>query len=111
MTGYNEGPQIEQIHTDSSNVGQLGYAVERARTRFRSTKARSTQLPMRSSCLKSLPLSSIPVFLIQNLAVNERQMVLVRTDFTDPSQDASATNNQIISWTYHSPFSGFSYLP
>src|SRR5882757_6655904 len=37
-------------------------------------------------------------------------MGLVRTDFTDPSQDASATNNQIISWTYHSPFSGFSYF-
>jgi hypothetical protein len=42
--------------------------------------------------------------------INERS-VLVRTDFTDPSQDASATNNQIISWTYHSPFSGFSYFP
>src|SRR4029077_1443593 len=38
-------------------------------------------------------------------------MVLVRTDFTDPSQDASATNNQIISGTYHSSFSGFSYFP
>jgi hypothetical protein len=39
-------------------------------------------------------------------------MVLVRSgDFTDVSQDASATNNQIISWAYHSSFSGFSYLP
>jgi hypothetical protein len=38
--------------------------------------------------------------------------VLVRTGyFTDISQDASTTNNQIISWAYHSSFSGFPYLP
>ena len=58
-------------------------------------------------------LSSFPDSKILSLgrSINKRQMVLVRTDFTDPSQDASATNNQIISWTYHSPFSGFSYFP
>ncbi len=44
------------------------------------------------------------------IAFVELQMVLVR-DVTHISQDASATNNQIISWAYHSPFSRFSYLP
>src|ERR1700747_3180219 len=38
-------------------------------------------------------------------------MVLVETDLTVPSQNASATNNQIISWAYHNLFSGFSYPP
>jgi hypothetical protein len=56
--------------------------------------------------------SSVPDSKILSLGrwVNKRQMVLVRTDFTDPSQDASATDDQIISWTHHSPFSGFSYF-
>ena len=67
-----------------------------------------------SALLESpIPASLFPDSKILSLRgrFNERQMVLVRTDFTDPSQDASATNNQIISWTYHSPFSGFSYFP
>jgi hypothetical protein len=43
----------------------------------------------------------------------EREWMLVvkTSDFTDVSHDASASNNEIIRWAYHSPFSFFSYLP
>src|SRR6476469_7175201 len=63
-----------------------------------------TLSPFLASCFPDSKILSLPWW------INERS-VLVRTDFTDPSQDTSATNNQIISWTYHSPFSGFSYFP
>ena len=78
--------------------------VAAATERGREPNEFQTASPFLASSFPDSKILSLPWW------IDERS-VLVRTDFTDPSQDTSATNNQIISRTYHSPFSGFSYFP